>query len=90
VLVRFTYMGDADLDGEITGTDYSLIDGGFAFGLSGWLNGDFDCSGLIDGTDYALIDNAFAFQTGPLGASAVGAGQEGEKDRERVVDDVVA
>ena len=65
-LVRYTYMGDADLDGSVTGTDYSLIDGGFAFSLSGWLNGDFDYSGAIDGTDYALIDNAFAFQTGPL------------------------
>ena len=65
-LVRYTYMGDADLDGSITGTDYSLIDAGFASRLAGWLNGDFDYSGAIDGTDYALIDNAFASQIGPL------------------------
>jgi hypothetical protein len=65
--VRYTYMGDADLDGQITGTDYSLIDAGFASTLAGWLNGDFDYSGAIDGTDYALIDNAFASQTDVLG-----------------------
>jgi hypothetical protein len=89
VLVRYTYMGDADLDGEVTGTDYSLIDNGFAFQLSGWLNGDFDYSGGIDGTDYALIDNAFAFQTGPIGVLAV-ADLADSKDRERVVDVVLA
>jgi autotransporter-associated beta strand protein len=66
VLVRYTYMGDADLSGDVNSTDYSLIDSGFALSLSGWLNGDFDYSGAIDATDYALIDNAFAFQTGPL------------------------
>ena len=71
-LVRYTYMGDADLDGSVTGTDYSLIDNGFAFALNGWLNGDFDYSGSIDGTDYALIDNAFAFQVGPLSEPFLG------------------
>ena len=65
-LVRYTYMGDADLDGEVTSTDYSLIDSGFASNLAGWLNGDFDYSGGIDSTDYALIDNTFASQLGPL------------------------
>jgi autotransporter-associated beta strand protein len=65
-LVKFTYMGDADLSGVVDGTDYSLIDGGLASALSGWLNGDFDYSGAIDSTDYALIDNAFASQVGAL------------------------
>jgi hypothetical protein len=59
-------MGDADLSGDVTSTDYSLIDSGFALALSGWVNGDFDYSGAVDATDYALIDNAFAFQTGVL------------------------
>jgi hypothetical protein len=59
-------MGDADLGGTVDTTDYALIDNGYAFHLSGWLNGDFDYSGSIDTTDYALIDNAYAFQTGPL------------------------
>ncbi|MGB7159079.1 MAG: autotransporter-associated beta strand repeat-containing protein [Tepidisphaeraceae bacterium] len=65
-LIKFTYMGDADVDGSVTTTDYALIDNGYAFDLAGWINGDFDYSGAIDTTDYALIDNAFAFQVGPL------------------------
>jgi hypothetical protein len=59
-------MGDADLTGQIDGTDYSLIDNGFVNSLTGWLNGDFDYNGVIDSTDYALIDNAFVNQAGPL------------------------
>ena len=30
VLVRYTYVGDANLDGTVDGSDYSLIDNGFA------------------------------------------------------------
>jgi hypothetical protein len=70
VLVKLTYFGDANLDGKVDGSDYSLIDNGYATdksnpgALSGWYNGDFNYDGLIDGSDYALIDNAFNNQGG--------------------------
>jgi fibronectin-binding autotransporter adhesin len=66
VLVRYAYYGDANLDGTVDGTDYSLIDTGFgsAGALTGWQNGDFNYDGHIDGSDYSLIDNAFNTQTG--------------------------
>jgi hypothetical protein len=71
VLVKYTYVGDADLDGVINGSDYTLIDNGFnsqssADPLSGWRNGDFNYDGVINGDDYLLIDNAFNTQTGAL------------------------
>ena len=61
VLVKYTLVGDANLDGHVDGSDYSLIDSNFATGgtLTGWYNGDFNYDGTIDGSDYALIDNAF-------------------------------
>jgi hypothetical protein len=61
ILVNFTYFGDANLDGKIDGSDYSLIDAGYAShgSFTGWYNGDFNYDGSIDGSDYALIDNAF-------------------------------
>jgi hypothetical protein len=61
VLVRYTWFGDANLDGQVDGSDYSSIDAGYSSGgaLTGWVNGDFNYDGAIDGTDYALIDNAF-------------------------------
>ena len=62
VLVKFTYYGDANLDGKIDASDYSRIDNGFVQQLTGWYNGDFNYDGVINGSDYTLIDNAFNTQ----------------------------
>ncbi len=62
VLVKYTYYGDATLDGTVDGSDYSRIDNGYLAGASGWFNGDFNYDGQIDGSDYTLIDNAFNTQ----------------------------
>jgi hypothetical protein len=72
VLVKYTYYGDADLNGRVDGTDYSLIDTGFAShgSKTGWQNGDFNDDGKIDGSDYSLIDNAFNSQGAAPAASA--------------------
>jgi len=61
VLVKYTYYGDANLDGKVDGSDYSRIDAGYlsAGTLTGWYNGDFNYDGVIDGSDYTLIDNSF-------------------------------
>jgi autotransporter-associated beta strand protein len=59
VLVKYTYYGDANLDGTVDGADYQQIDNGFGGGLTGWSNGDFNYDGVVDGSDYSLIDNTF-------------------------------
>ncbi|HEV7401991.1 MAG TPA: autotransporter-associated beta strand repeat-containing protein, partial [Chthoniobacteraceae bacterium] len=69
VIARYTYYGDANLDGVVNGQDYTLIDTGFAAQnnvgfVYGWVNGDFNYDGHIDGADYALIDTAAAFSNG--------------------------
>ena len=66
VLVKYTYYGDANLNGVVTGSDYALTDNGLNFGLSGWSNGDYNYDGVTNGADYALLDNSFNFQGGPL------------------------
>jgi hypothetical protein len=68
VLVKYTYYGDANLDGKVDGSDYSLIDNGYLNGLTGWFNGDFNYDGVVDGSDYTLIDNAFNSQETQLTA----------------------
>ncbi len=73
VLVKYTYYGDADLNGHIDGTDYAKIDNGFAHGLTGWFNGDFNYDGVVDGSDYSLIDNAFNMQGTPLEGGSLAA-----------------
>ena len=73
VLVKYTYYGDANLDGKVDGTDYSRIDNGYLNNLSGWFNGDFNYDGVIDGSDYTLIDNAFNTQGASLAAAVATA-----------------
>lgn len=81
VLIKYTYYGDADLNGKVDGTDYSMIDVGFNSQsgdtpLSGWTNGDFNYDGKINGSDYSLIDNAFNMQSGPpITTSVVSTGE---------------
>ena len=60
--MKFTYVGDTNLDGKVDGTDYSRIDNGYLMNLTGWANGDFNFSGNVDGSDYLLIDNADVMQ----------------------------
>jgi hypothetical protein len=66
VLVKYTYFGDADLDGAVTTNDYFQIDNGFLGSKTGWINGDFDYDGAITTNDYFLIDNAFLSQSARL------------------------
>jgi hypothetical protein len=75
ILIKHTYVGDANLDGKVDGADYSLIDAGFASGgaLTGWADGDFNYDGTVDATDYALIDNAFNNQRTALPSAQVAA-----------------
>ncbi|HYO10231.1 MAG TPA: LamG-like jellyroll fold domain-containing protein, partial [Tepidisphaeraceae bacterium] len=61
VMVRFTYVGDADLNGRVDGDDYFVIDSHVNATKGtpdawGWHHGDFNFDGRIDGDDYFLID----------------------------------
>jgi autotransporter-associated beta strand protein len=74
-VAMYTYAGDANLDGAITGDDYSSID--FAIltpGASGWGNGDFNYDGQITGDDYSAIDFNLLAQGAPFPTSALVAG----------------
>ncbi len=66
VLVKFTYYGDANLDGTVDGSDYARVDVGSTLHLTGWADGDFNADGTVDGSDYTLIDNAFNDQGPPM------------------------
>jgi hypothetical protein len=68
VLVKYTYYGDADLNGKVDGSDYTRIDNGHLTNATGWYNGDFNYDGVINGSDYTLIDNAYNTQGAQLSA----------------------
>lgn len=73
ILVKYTYVGDANLDGTVTPADYTMIDNGWLSHLTGWSNGDFNNDGIINASDYTLIDNAFNTQGVRIAAQQAGS-----------------
>ena len=63
VIVKFTYYGDANLNGIVGDSDGSgsrdeeQLDNGYINHLTGWTNGDFNYDGVVNGADYTLYDN---------------------------------
>jgi len=66
VVVKYTWDGDANLDGVVNAADYFMIDSNFIPQAKGYQNGDFNYDGVINADDYFLIDSAFLGQTGQL------------------------
>jgi hypothetical protein len=64
LVVKTTYLGDANLDGKVDADDYALIDRGFAQHGSTWAEGDFNYDGQVTAADYLLIDRVWMEQTG--------------------------
>jgi autotransporter-associated beta strand protein len=64
--VKYTLLGDADLDGSVTGSDFTALVGNLGKSGRVWDQGDFDYDGAVTGSDFTdLIQN--------LGRSASGA-----------------
>jgi hypothetical protein len=66
VLIKYTYIGDTDLSGTLSGDDYFRIDNGFAAAAGGYVNGDYDFNFFIDADDYFWLDNSYASHGGSL------------------------
>jgi hypothetical protein len=55
IVGKYTYFGDANLDGSVTSDDYVAVDVGLGMGDS-WVQGDFNFSGTVTSDDYVAID----------------------------------
>lgn len=78
VLIRYTYTGDADLNGFVDAIDQAQFDGGFNSNLQGWFNGDFNYnldsnSQNVGSEDGAQFDTGFNSQGAPLVSQGAGA-----------------
>jgi hypothetical protein len=75
VLVKYTYNGDANLDGRINADDYFQIDSGFLDQPANptYRQGDFNYDGKINADDYFQIDSAFLEQGAPIASGAAAA-----------------
>ena len=71
IIGKYTYYGDANLDGKVTGDDYLNVDANLGTGDS-WLKGDFNYDGVTTGDDYLAIDaNLGKGTTSPLAYAAL-------------------
>jgi hypothetical protein len=79
ILIKYSWNGDADLNGKIDANDYFNIDRGFLSSFSpnpsyeGYANGDFDYNHTIDADDFILIDSAFIKKNTTLSTHGVAA-----------------
>jgi hypothetical protein len=75
ILIKYTFNGDADLDGDADGVDIGTWATNFTGELGGagnvvWTQGDWDYDGDADGVDAGLWAQAF---TGELGGAGLGS-----------------
>jgi autotransporter-associated beta strand protein len=71
ILLRYTYYGDADLDGQVTLDDFSQFLNGYqaqSAATNNWLNGDFDYDGAVTLDDFSQFLFGYQHQGAPLGA----------------------
>jgi hypothetical protein len=53
---KYTYYGDSNLDGKVTGDDYVAIDSNLGKIDAQWIHGDFNFDSRTSGDDYVSID----------------------------------
>jgi uncharacterized delta-60 repeat protein len=54
LVVKYTYLGDADLSGATTLDDFTLYLTGYQNGKTDWFNGDFDYNGIVTLDDFTV------------------------------------
>jgi autotransporter-associated beta strand protein len=63
IITKYTYRGDLDLDGDVDGNDFTVVQmffGTTGLGLGkGWMKGDADLNGVVDGNDFTVIQQNF-------------------------------
>ena len=85
IVGKYTFFGDMNIDGQVTGDDYTVIDANLnttpAVGLA-WVKGDSNLDGFVTGDDYTVVDAHLGQGSGnPLSPNAAerraGAGNRG-------------
>ncbi len=59
VLVRYTFLGDANLDGLVNALDFNAVATNFGGSGKGWTDGDFDYNGIVNTLDFTQLASNF-------------------------------
>jgi hypothetical protein len=66
--LKYTLLGDANLDGTVNGSDFSILAANFGLGVTNWDQGNFLFSTSVNGSDFSAL--AANFGQGDSGADA--------------------
>ncbi len=66
--VKYTLLGDANLDGVVNGSDFSILAANFGLGVTNWDQGNFFFTPSVNGSDFSAL--AQNFGQGDSGADA--------------------
>jgi hypothetical protein len=66
--IKYTLLGDANLDGTVNGSDFSILASNFGKGFTNWDQGNFLYTSSINGSDFSAL--AANFGQGDSGADA--------------------
>jgi fibronectin-binding autotransporter adhesin len=66
--LKYTLLGDANLDGTVNGSDFSLLAANFGLGMTNWDQGNFLFTSSVNGSDFSAL--AANFGQGDSGADA--------------------
>ncbi len=64
--LKYTLLGDANLDGTVNGSDFSILAANFGLGVTNWDQGNFLYGSSVNGSDFAAL--AANFGQGDSGA----------------------
>ncbi|MGD0139458.1 MAG: autotransporter-associated beta strand repeat-containing protein [Tepidisphaeraceae bacterium] len=68
--VKYTLLGDANLDGLVNGSDFNILAANFNQSITGWDQGDFNYDGLVNASDFNVL--AANFNQGVSGTASAG------------------
>jgi hypothetical protein len=71
VLLRYTYFGDANIDGKVNALDFNALASSFGAVEQNWIQGDFNYDGTLDSLDFAAL--SANFNVAPMPAIALGS-----------------
>jgi hypothetical protein len=73
VVVRYTYSGDANLDGKVDTLDFNSLAANFGGAGKVWTQADFNYDGTVDTLDFNFLAANFGQQISEGGGGGVGA-----------------
>ena len=70
IVMRYTYAGDASLDGNVDVTDFNMLAANYNKHSASWVQGDFNYDGVVNAEDFDLL--AINYGQSTIGAPALG------------------